>query len=62
MGLTLYLIGVPMPYFGALRGRIAFNSLCRTLCGDDMPSALSLAVFEGWLWPILVVGIFVARN
>ena len=25
-----------------------------------MPSALSLAVFEGWLWPILVVGIFVA--
>jgi predicted PurR-regulated permease PerM len=25
-----------------------------------MPSALSLAVFEGWVWPILVVGIFVA--
>src|ERR1043166_7703389 len=25
-----------------------------------MPSALSLAVFEGWLWPILIVGILVA--
>ena len=40
---------------------LRFYSLCRTLLAAAiMPSTLSLAVFDGWLWPIVVAGLFLA--
>ena len=61
VGFALYLIGVP---YAVLWGFFAVVLRFIPYVGPSavaiMPSALSLAVFEGWLWPILVVGIFVA--
>ena len=61
VGLVFYLIGLP---YGALWGFLAavlrFIPYVGPFAAAIMPSALSLAVFEGWLWPILVVGTFVA--
>jgi predicted PurR-regulated permease PerM len=61
VGLALYLIGVPYAvlwgFFGAI---LRFIPYVGAFAAAIMPSALSLAVFEGWLWPILVVGILVA--
>ena len=60
VGLVFYLIGMP---YGALWGFLAaafrFIPYVGAFAAAIMPSALSLAVFEGWLWPILVVGTFV---
>ena len=61
VGLALYLIGVPYAvlwgFFGAV---LRFIPYVGPFAAAIMPSALSLAVFEGWVWPIVVVGIFVA--
>jgi predicted PurR-regulated permease PerM len=61
VGLALYLIGVPYAVlWGFLAAVLRFIPYVGSFAAAIMPSALSLAVFEGWLWPILVVGIFVA--
>ncbi len=61
VGLALYLIGVPYAVlWGFLAAVLRFIPYVGPFAAAIMPSALSLAVFEGWLWPILVVGIFVA--
>ena len=61
VGLALYLIGVPYAVlWGFLAAVLRFIPYIGAFAAAIMPSALSLAVFEGWLWPILVVGIFVA--
>ena len=61
VGLALYLIGVPYAVlWGFLPAVLRFIPYVGPFAAAIMPSALSLAVFEGWLWPILVVGIFVA--
>jgi predicted PurR-regulated permease PerM len=61
VGLALYLIGVPYAVlWGFFAAVLRFVPYVGPLAAAIMPSALSLAVFEGWQWPILVVGIFVA--
>jgi len=61
VGLALYLIGVPYAVlWGFFAAVLRFIPYVGPFVAAIMPSALSLAVFEGWLWPILVVGIFVA--
>ena len=61
VGLALYLIGVPYAVlWGFFAAVLRFIPYVGPFAAAIMPSVLSLAVFEGWLWPILVVGIFVA--
>jgi len=61
VGFALYLIGVPYAVlWGFFAAVLRFIPYVGPFAAAIMPSALSLAVFEGWLWPILVVGIFVA--
>jgi predicted PurR-regulated permease PerM len=61
VGLALYLIGVPYAVlWGFLAAVLRFVPYVGPFAAAIMPSALSLAVFEGWLWPILVVGLFLA--
>ena len=61
VGLALYLIGVPYAVlWGFFAAVLRFIPYVGPFAAAIMPSALSLAVFEGWLWPVLVVGIFVA--
>lgn len=61
VGFTLYLIGLPYAVlWGFLAALLRFIPYVGLFAAAIMPSALSLAVFEGWLWPIMVVGIFVA--
>jgi predicted PurR-regulated permease PerM len=61
VGLALYLIGVPYAVlWGFFAAVLRFIPYVGAFAAAIMPSALSLAVFEGWMWPILVVGIFVA--
>ena len=61
VGLALYLIGVPYAVlWGFFAAVLRFIPYVGPFAAAIMPSALSLAVFEGWLWPITVVGIFVA--
>ena len=57
VGLALYLIGVPYAVlWGFFAAVLRFIPYVGPFAVAIMPSALSLAVFEGWLWPILVVG------
>src|SRR4029077_18954573 len=61
VGFALYLIGLPYAIlWGFLAAVLRFIPYVGPVAAAIMPSALSLAVFEGWLWPIVVVGIFVA--
>jgi predicted PurR-regulated permease PerM len=61
VGLALYLIGVPYAVlWGFFAAVLRFIPYVGPFAAAIMPSVLSLAVFEGWLWPILVVGLFVA--
>ena len=61
VGLALYLIGVPYAVlWGFFAAVLRFIPYVGPFAAAIMPSALSLAVFEGWVWPIVVVGIFVA--
>jgi predicted PurR-regulated permease PerM len=61
VSMALYLIGVPYAVlWGFFATVLRFVPYVGPFAAAIMPSALSLAVFEGWLWPILVVGIFVA--
>jgi predicted PurR-regulated permease PerM len=61
VGLVLYLIGMPYAaLWGFFAAVLRFIPYVGPFAAAIMPSALSLVAFEGWLWPILVVGIFVA--
>jgi predicted PurR-regulated permease PerM len=61
VGFALYLIGVPYAIlWGFLAAVLRFIPYVGPFAAAMMPSALSLAVFEGWLWPIVVVGLFLA--
>ncbi len=58
---ALYMIGVPYAVlWGFFAAVLRFIPYVGPFAAAIVPSALSLAVFDGWLWPILVVGIFVA--
>src|SRR5687767_2293951 len=61
VGLALYLIGLPYAIlWGFLAAVLRFIPYVGAFAATIMPSALSLAVFQGWLWPIVVVGLFLA--
>jgi predicted PurR-regulated permease PerM len=61
VGLALYLIGLPYAIlWGFLAAILRFIPYVGPFAAAIMPSALSLAVFQGWLWPIVVVGLFLA--
>jgi predicted PurR-regulated permease PerM len=54
-GFGLYLIGVPNPaLWGMLAGLLRIVPYIGTLGAATLPIALSLAVFDGWLKPLLV--------
>ena len=61
VGFALYLIGVPYAIFwGFFAAVLRFIPYVGPFAAGILPSALSLAVFDGWLWPIVVVGLFLA--
>ena len=54
-GLGLYCIGVPYaPLWGVVGGILRYVPYVGTLISATLPLALSLAVFDGWLKPLLV--------
>ena len=54
-GLGLYCIGVPYaPLWGVVGGILRYVPYVGTLISATLPLALSLAVFDGWLRPLLV--------
>ena len=60
-GLGLYWIGVPNPVlWGAVAGLLRIVPYVGTLIAATMPLALSLAVFDGWLRPLLVLAVVVS--
>jgi hypothetical protein len=61
IGSAFFLISLPYAVlWGFLAAVLRFIPYAGAFAATVMPSALSLAVFDGWLWPILVVGLFVA--
>jgi predicted PurR-regulated permease PerM len=61
VGIALYLIGVPYAIlWGFLAAVMRFIPYAGPFAAAILPSALSLAVFDGWLWPIVVAGLFLA--
>jgi predicted PurR-regulated permease PerM len=61
VGFALYLIGLPYALlWGFLAAMLRFIPYVGPFAAAIMPTALSLAVFEGWMWPILVLGLFLA--
>jgi predicted PurR-regulated permease PerM len=60
-GLGLYWIGVPNPLlWGAVAGILRIVPYVGTLIAATMPLALSLAVFDGWQRPLLVLIVVVS--
>ena len=54
-GLGLYCIGVPNPaLWGVVAAILRYVPYVGTLVAATLPLALSLAVFDGWLRPLLV--------
>jgi predicted PurR-regulated permease PerM len=54
-GFGLFCIGVPYaPLWGAVGGILRYVPYVGTLISATLPLALSLAVFDGWLRPVLV--------
>jgi len=61
VGLVLYLIGMPYAaLWGFFAAVLRFIPYVGPFAAAIMPSVLGLAAFEGWQWPILVIGIFIA--
>jgi predicted PurR-regulated permease PerM len=59
IGFAFYLIGLPYAVlWGFLAAVLRFIPYVGPFAAAIMPSALSLAVFQGWMWPIMVVGLF----
>src|SRR6202034_2689141 len=56
-GTALYFIGVPNAFlWGVLAALLRFIPYIGTLAGAAMPILLSLAVFDGWMKPLLAFG------
>jgi hypothetical protein len=61
VGIGLYFIGLPYPVlWAALAGVLRFIPYVGPFVGAGAPLLLSLAVFEGWTRPLLVMGLFLA--
>ena len=60
VGSGLFLIGLPYAVlWGFLAAVLRFIPYVGPWLAAIIPSALALAAFEGWIWPIVVVGLFV---
>ena len=60
VGIALYFIGLPYALlWGFLAAMLRFIPYVGPWAAAIMPGALSLIVFEGWMWPALVVAVFV---
>jgi predicted PurR-regulated permease PerM len=63
VGLGLFLIGVPYAViWGALAAALRFIPYVGSFVAAFLTLALSLAVFQGWLQPALVVGLFLVLD
>jgi predicted PurR-regulated permease PerM len=61
VGIALSLIGLPYALlWGFLAAMLRFIPYVGPWAAAIMPSALSLIVFEGWMWPALVLAVFLA--
>src|SRR5262245_38926804 len=59
VGIALYFIGLPYaPLWGFLAAVLRFIPYVGTWVAVIMPSVLSLIVFQGWMWPALVIAVF----
>src|SRR4029434_5497701 len=59
VGIALYLIELPYaPLWGFLAAVLRFIPYVGTWVAVIMPSVLSLIVFQGWMWPALVIAVF----
>jgi predicted PurR-regulated permease PerM len=60
VGVGLALIDLPhAPLWGFLAGLLRFIPYVGPWLGASMPSALALAAFQGWPWPLVVIALFV---
>lgn len=61
VGIALYLIGLPYALlWGFLAAVLRFIPYVGPIAAAILPSALSMAVFQGWMWPIIVIAVIVA--
>ena len=59
VGIALYLIELPYaPLWGFLAAVLRFIPYVGTWVAVILPSVLSLIVFQGWMWPALVIAVF----
>lgn len=59
VGLALYLIGLPYAIFwGFLAAVLRFIPYAGPFAAAIVPTVFSLAVFQGWLWPFVIIGLF----
>jgi predicted PurR-regulated permease PerM len=59
VGIALYFIGLPYALlWGFLAAMLRFIPYVGPWTATIMPSALSLIVFEGWMWTALIIGVF----
>jgi predicted PurR-regulated permease PerM len=60
VGIGLFLIGLPYAaLWGFLAAVLRFIPYVGPWLAAIIPSVVGLAAFEGWIWPIVVVGLFV---
>jgi predicted PurR-regulated permease PerM len=59
VGVALFLIGLPYAIFwGLLAAVLRFVPYAGPWIAALMPTALGLAAFEGWIWPVFIIGLF----
>src|ERR1041384_5932149 len=59
VGLSLYLVGLPYGFmWGLFAGLLRFIPYAGVWIGLVVPSALAWAIFPDWLWPLIVIGVF----
>ena len=60
VGVVFFLIDLPYAIFwGLLAAILRFVPYVGPWVAALMPTALGLAAFEGWIWPLVVIGLFV---
>ena len=60
VGIALFFFGLPYAFlWGFLAALLRFIPYVGSWAAAILPTALALAVFQGWLWPLLVFGLIV---